>query len=97
MPKRLDSLADTFTAILVAAGGCHTAILTSDGHTALFGANDSGQCGHGDDAPLDIRKPKLLKAPQSRGDKRSNVSPSASSSLDIVSIGLGDSHTLLLI
>ena len=96
MPKRLDSLADTFTAILVTAGGCHTAILTSDGHTALFGANDSGQCGHGDDAPLDIRKPKLLKAPQSRGDKRSNVSPSASSSLDIVSIGLGDSHTLLL-
>jgi len=87
-PKRLDGLATSYTAVKVAAGGCHSAIVMSSGQTAIFGANDSGQSGHGLEAPIDIRKPKLLKA--------SSSSSVSSSSLEVVDVALGDQHTLLL-
>ena len=99
LPTRLDGLANSFTAVRVVAGSMHSAVVTSCGRVALFGANDNGQCGHGADAPVDVRKPKLLKSAlqQPLGQLGGGpASPSSSLSLDVVDVALGDAHTLLL-
>jgi len=82
-PKRLESLAMSFTAVLVSAGGSYTAVVMSDGQTATFGANDTGQCGLGADAAIDIRKPKMLK----------NAKGGAA---DFSSVACGEQHTLFI-
>ena len=80
-PVRLESLATTYTITQIAAGGSHSAAVTSCGQMATFGANDSGQCGLGESAPLDVRKPKLVKALEST---------------EVAQVACGDSHTLVL-
>jgi hypothetical protein len=60
-PLRLEALA-TKTVTWVAAGFSHSAVVTSDGALLTFGESDYGQCGHGEAAPLDVRRPRLVRA-----------------------------------
>lgn len=79
-PQRLESLAANYQAVQVSCGGSFTAVVTACGQLATFGANDHGQCGHGPEALLDVRKPKLVK----------------SSVGDISMVACGEAHTLIL-
>jgi len=79
-PQRLESLAAKYQAVQVSCGGAFTAVVTACGQLATFGANDHGQCGHGPEALLDVRKPKLVK----------------SSVGDISMVACGEAHTLIL-
>lgn len=79
-PQRLESLAAKYQAVQVSCGGAFTAVVTACGQLATFGANDHGQCGHGPEALLDVRKPKLVK----------------SSVGDISMVACGEAHTLVL-
>ena len=59
-PVRLEALS-TKTVAWVTAGFSHSAAVTVDGELLTFGASDYGQCGHGDDSALDVRRPRLVR------------------------------------
>ena len=59
-PVRLEALA-TKRVQRVSAGGAFSAAVTHTGEVLTFGANDFGQCGQGDGAALELRKPRLVK------------------------------------
>ena len=61
-PQRLESLATSFVGVQVSCGSSFTAVVTECGALATFGANDHGQLGHGPDAAVDLRRPKLVKS-----------------------------------
>ena len=59
-PVRLEALA-TKRVQRVSAGGAFSAAVPHTGEVLTFGANDFGQCGQGDGAALELRKPRLVK------------------------------------
>ena len=80
-PKRIEGLAMSFTIVQVACGGAFTAAVTQSGQLATFGANDNGQLGHGSDAALDIRRPKVIKD---------------AGLAEVCSVACGEQHMLIL-
>ena len=60
-PKRLDVLS-TKRAVRVRAGASFSAVVTDQGEVLTFGANDFGQCGQGEGAPLEVRRPRAVRS-----------------------------------
>jgi alpha-tubulin suppressor-like RCC1 family protein len=90
-PTRLESLAQSYTAVDLAVGAAHTVVITAGGAAFSFGQNDLGQCGLGAGAELDVRRPKLVKHQQhvlqaSCGDQHTLL---LDSSAQVLSCGSG--------
>ena len=59
-PTRLEALA-TKRVQQISAGATFSATVTDQGEVLTFGANDFGQCGQGEGAALELKKPRLVK------------------------------------